>query len=69
MHLQATFILRNHELLETLERDKEYPILTLPRTLLGDPDELCSETYIFTLDLVFKSVSFNFAIDSGIFGF
>ena len=55
--------------LETLERDKEYPILTLPRTLLGDPDELCNDTYIFTLDLVFMSVSFNFGIDSGIPGF
>lgn len=55
--------------LETLERDKEYPILTLPRTLLGDPDELCNDTYIFTLDLVFMSVSFNFGIDSGISGF
>ena len=55
--------------LETLERDKQYPILTLPAILLGDPDEMYNDTYIFTIDLVFKSVSFTFCIDSGIFGF
>ena len=55
--------------LETLERDKQYSILTLPTILLGDPDEMYNDTYIFTIDLVFKSVSFTFCIDSGIFGF